>query len=235
MQLTRTVVAPLLGVRVDLGQWWIFANVMTALIPLSFGYAIIKHRVFDITVVVRRGLQYLLAKNALRALLLLPVGALAYGVIVHRDQPLGALLLSNSVYLYLIVAAVVSLRFRTQLSRWLDRRFFREAYDRERMLVSLIQDVERLESASSVSKLVSHELEAAFHPRSLFVWYRDASKAEPRAVVFLGRLHPQRGARAGSPLVRLAEGSSGVVSLPLRGTAICRTPIASGSTRRASG
>jgi hypothetical protein len=87
VQLTRTVVVRLLGIPVNIGRLGIVANVLTALIPLSFGYAIIKHRVFDITFVVRRGLQYLLAKNALRGLLLLPVAGLAYGVIVHRDQP----------------------------------------------------------------------------------------------------------------------------------------------------
>ena len=151
-------------------------NLATVVIPISFGYAIIKHHVFDITFVVRRGLQYLLARNALRVLLALPIAGLAYGVLVHRDQPIGQLLWTNSVYLYLIGAAIVSLRFRSQLTRWLDRRFFREAYDRQRILVELIDNVEKLESASSVSKLVSHELEAAFHPQCLFVWYREGDK-----------------------------------------------------------
>ncbi len=209
------MVGPLLGIRVDVGDWWILANVMTALIPLSFGYAIIRHHVFDITFVVRRGLRYLLAKNALRTLLFLPVAGLAYGVMVHRDRPLGALLLSNSIYLYLIVAAVFSLRFRTLLTARLDRLFFREAYDRERMLVGFIEDVERLESASSVSKLVSHELEAAFHPRSLFVWYRDASKdALTLSYSSGGYIHSVE-LGPGSPLVRLGELASGVVELPL--------------------
>ena len=76
--------------------------------------------------VLGRGLQYLLARNALRLLLSLPVAGLAYGMIVHRDQPIGQLLWTNSAYLYLICAAILSLRFRTQLTHWVDRRFFRE-------------------------------------------------------------------------------------------------------------
>ena len=136
------------GTPVNFGRWNPVVNLGTVLIPISFGYAIIKHHVFDITFVVRRGLQYLLAKNALRLLLALPIAGLAYGVLVHRDQPIGQLLWTNSAYLYLIVAAIVSLRFRAQLTRWLDRRFFREAYDRQRILVELIDNVEKLESAS---------------------------------------------------------------------------------------
>ena len=194
--------------------WNAPANIATVAIPLSFAYAIVKHQVFDITVVIRRGLQYLLAKNALRALLLLPAAGLAYGLVVQQ-QPIGRLLQTNSVYVYLIAAAVVSLKFRTQLSRWLDRRFFREAYDRERILLSLIEDVEKLESASSVSKLVSHELEAAFHPACLFVWYREADKPNlSLSYSSGGYLHTVELGLA-SPLVQLAERGSGAIALPL--------------------
>ena len=190
-------------------------NLATVVIPISFGYAIIKHHVFDITFVVRRGLQYLLAKNALRVLLALPIAGLAYGVLVHRDQPIGQLLWTNSVYLYLIGAAIVSLRFRSQLTRWLDRRFFREAYDRQRILVELIDNVEKLESASSVSKLVSHELEAVFHPQCLFVWYREGDR--PNLTLSYssgGYIHAVELAPA-SPLLQLAERASGIIELPL--------------------
>ena len=183
-------------------------------IPLSFAYAIVKHRVFDITVVIRRGLQYLLAKNALRGLLLLPAAGLAYGLVVH-DQPIGQLLRTHSAYIYLLAAGIVSLLFRTQLSHWLDRRFFREAYDRERILLSLIQDVEKLESASSVSKLVSQELESAFHPTCLFVWYREADKPNLSLSYSSGGYLHSVELGPTSPLVRLAERESAVISLPL--------------------
>ena len=183
-------------------------------IPLSFAYAIVKHRVFDITVVIRRGLQYLLAKNALRGLLLLPAAGLAYGLVVH-DQPIAQLLRTHSVYIYLLAAGIVSLLFRTQLSHWLDRRFFREAYDRERILLSLIQDVEKLESASSVSKLVSQELESAFHPTCLFVWYREADKPNLSLSYSSGGYLHSVELGPTSPLVRLAERESAVISLPL--------------------
>ncbi|MBI3424994.1 MAG: PDZ domain-containing protein [Acidobacteria bacterium] len=52
------------------------SNISLVCIPLAFGYANLKHRVFEIQVVVRRGVQYLLAKNVLRGLLFLPLAVL---------------------------------------------------------------------------------------------------------------------------------------------------------------
>ncbi len=197
------------------GPWNVAANVATIVIPLSFGYAIVKHQVFDITVVVRRGLKYLLAKNALRALIFLPLVALAAGIVAHRDEPIGQLLLAHSLYVYLTVVALAGLRFRTQLSRWIDRRFFREAYDRERMLLNLMSEVERLDSGSTVSKLVSHELQSAFHPTCLFVWYRET--ASPNLTLSYssgGYIHTAQ-LSPDAPLAMLARRESGVIAVPL--------------------
>jgi GAF domain-containing protein len=205
----------ILAIRPWLGQWNLVANVATIAIPLSLSYAIVKHHVFDITVVVRRGLQYLLAKNALRALVSLPAAALAADLVMHRDQPIGQLLLTDSFAVYLIVAAVSGLAFHARVTRWIDRRFFREVYDRERMLLNLMSDVERLDSGSTVSKLVSQELQSAFHPACLFVWYREAaSPALTLSYSSGGYIHTaQIGADA--PLAMLAAQASGVIAVPV--------------------
>ena len=203
------------GTRIDDPRWIAVANLGIVLIPISLGYAITRHHVLDITFVVRRGLQYLLARNALRLLLALPIAGLAYGVLVHRGQPIGQLLWTNSPYLYLIVAAVVSLRFRPQLTHWVDRRFFREAYDRQRILVELIDNVENLETASGVSKLVSHELEAAFHPQCLFVWFREGDRQNLTLSYSSGGLIHAVELSPGSPLLQLVERASSIVELPL--------------------
>ena len=203
------------GTPIDFARWNPLVNLATVLIPISFGYAIIKHHVFDITFVVRRGLQYLLAKNALRLLLALPMAGLAYGLLAHRDQPIGQLLWTNSGYLYLIGAAIVSLRFRTQLTRWLDRRFFRESHDRQRILVELIDNVEKLDSASSVSKLVSHELEATFHPQCLFVWYREGDRQNLTLSYSSGGYIHAVELSPASPLLQMVERASSIIELPL--------------------
>lgn len=211
------VVTTLLGIDVNLTPWTIPGNLATAAIPISFGYAIIKHQVFDITVVVRRGIKYLLAINALRALLLLPVAALAYGVFADRDQPIGQLLLDNSIYVYLIGAAFLSLRFRTQLTRWVDRRFFREAYDRERILLELIEGANKLESASEMSRLVSRDLESAFHPECLFIWYADGDELPLKLTYSSGGYIHRHEIGPESPFATLLAHHDGVIELPATG------------------
>jgi hypothetical protein len=212
---TVALVMRIAGTPFDAARWNPVVSLGIVMIPISLGYAIIKHHIFDITFVVRRGLQYLLAKNALRLLLALPIAGLAYGAVVNRDQPIGQLLWTRSAYLYLIAVAIFSLRFRMQLSRWLDRRFFRESYDSRRMLVGLIDNVEKLESASGVSKLVSHELEAAFHPQCLFIWHREGDKLSLTLSFSSGGLIHAVELAPGSPLLQLVERAGTIVELPL--------------------
>ena len=49
-------------------------------IPASLATAVWKEQLFDIRVIVRRGLQYLFARAALRVLLVLPVALLLFSI-----------------------------------------------------------------------------------------------------------------------------------------------------------
>lgn len=147
-------------------------------IPLTLGFAIFKHRLFDIRLVVRRGVQYLLAKNALRLILFLPVAGLAYAIIANRNLTVGELLFHNSIYFYVIALASLGLRFQKQVSAWVDRKFFREAFDQERILLGLIDEVKALDSMPEISALISRKLESALHPNSIYVFYRDEEERD---------------------------------------------------------
>jgi len=50
----------------------------TLFLPVAWGYAILTRRVYDVSVVVRRSLRYLMARRALSIILLLPTLALIY-------------------------------------------------------------------------------------------------------------------------------------------------------------
>ena len=156
-----------------LSRFDLFANAGTAVVPLVMAYAVVKHRVLDIQVVVRRGLQYLLARRALQAALVLPFLALLYIAFVNRQLTLTELATETRGYLYWIAIAAVTLAFREPIRLWLDRRFFREQYDRERLMMELLDDSRRVDSLSELSHLVSDTLHGALHPEKAFVWYRD--------------------------------------------------------------
>ena len=186
---------------------------LTILIPISVCYAVIKHRVFDISVVIRLGVKYLLARHALRMLLALPALGIAYTVILNRDLSVGELVRQNSTYLSWMAAAALGLRFRRQMERWLDRRFFREEYDREKILLELLNDIESEDSIVGMSKLVSARLQLALHPQGVHVWYREKD-AHDFTLAYSSDVHPkQTRISSQSGLLRLVEARSGARDL----------------------
>lgn len=149
------------------------ANTLTIVIPVSLAYAIVKHRVLDIKVIVRKGMQYLLARTALQIALALPLIALAYTMFTHRHLSIAALVADTRGYLYWIATAALALAYRRPLRDWLDRRFFREQRDRERLVLTLMDELKRAPDLASIAATVRDALASTFHPMQVWMWYRD--------------------------------------------------------------
>jgi hypothetical protein len=194
------------------GMWmYRLANLALLAIPITTAYAVVKHRVFGSRVVVRRGVQDLFAKNVLRALLLLPVAGLAYSIAANPQLTFAEVFLSNSVYLYLLIATAVSFAFRNQLRAWVDRRFFREAYNREQVLVRLIEEIKTADSMSEVARLVSSEVDRALHPTGFFVCLRDSERRDFELSYSSSGVDRQVRVPYDSPLLSLVESGEGSV------------------------
>jgi hypothetical protein len=144
----------------------------TLLLPLSWGYAILTRRMYDVRVVVRRSLRYLLARRALSIILLLPALALIYRIVSQPDQTIRQLIFSQPLSLSLIALASISLVYQRQISAWLDRRFFREQYDREQVLYKLIDEIGEFEDLPGIWRRVSEQLEAALHPSRIYFFHQ---------------------------------------------------------------
>jgi len=102
-----------------------------------------------------------------------PLVALAYTVVVNRHRTIAELVTDSTGYLYWIVIAGLTLKFRQPVGLWLDRRFFREEYDREQLLLGLLDDLGKVDSIAQLSELVNAKLVSALHPASVYFWYRD--------------------------------------------------------------
>jgi eukaryotic-like serine/threonine-protein kinase len=151
-------------------------DIMTVLIPLSVAYAIVKHRVLDIRVAIRLGVQYLLARRALQTLVVLPIIALVYSLVINRHRTLVEIVTEGAAYVYWLAAATLSLWFRQPIQRWLDRRFFREEYDRDQVLLGLLDEISKVDSIPGLSRLVIGKVQAALHPKTAYLWYRDSNE-----------------------------------------------------------
>lgn len=180
------------------GESWVwFSNVMVGLsvaVPLGVAYSVVKHRVFDVKVAIRRGLQYAFAQRFLQALLALPSGVLVYALVTQRHRSIEEVAAGASGTLFWIIALVLSLRFRAPLLRWLDTRFFRDHYDSGQVVFGAMQELAKLDSVDEISGVVCRRLGAALHPKAIELWWhrngtmtlvqRKAPAAEPARFPF---------------------------------------------------
>ena len=151
-----------------------------ACIPVSIGAAVWKEQLFDIRVLVRRGLQYLFARTALRALLALPVALLVFSIFSNPNRTLAQILTEGSRWLniVLIIAIAAALYWRRRVQTWLDRHFFREDYQQEQVLVHLIDEVRQQDSLAEIARLVTARINSVLHPTSLCIFYRESGDGE---------------------------------------------------------
>jgi hypothetical protein len=82
------------------------------------------------------------------------------------------------VNLLLIGAIAATLQSRQRLQTSLDRRFFREAYHQEQVLVQLIDEVRQRDSLADIARLVSARIDSVLHPTTLHIFYRAAERSE---------------------------------------------------------
>jgi eukaryotic-like serine/threonine-protein kinase len=150
--------------------WEIFVRPLVYLsflvFPLSFAYAILRHRMFDLGVMIRQGLQYAMARGVV--LSLVPVlGIILVGdLLLHSDQPLIKILAARGwVYAALGVAAFVAHLERNRWMQALDRRFFRERYDAQRLLREIVEEIRVARSLEVVAPRAVASIEAALHPQ----------------------------------------------------------------------
>jgi eukaryotic-like serine/threonine-protein kinase len=134
------------------------------LFPVSFAYAILKQRLFDVRVIIRRGVQYALARRVLLAIPVVAVGLLLGTVLAQGRQPLFSVLKTHAAS-YVAIAALAALA-STQRQKWLsalDRRFFRDKYDAQQLFREIVEEIRRAESIEELAPRVVARVAEALH------------------------------------------------------------------------
>ena len=139
---------------------------------MAFAYALARHELFGVRLVIRRSIQYALARSALLWMLLIPGLGLAWTVWRNPDVTVRGLVSAGTPHFYLLLAIAGSLLVRERLLTAIDRRFFRDHRDRERILVELASDIGRSQTPEEAVALAEHALDASLHPSSVSVWLR---------------------------------------------------------------
>jgi tRNA A-37 threonylcarbamoyl transferase component Bud32 len=132
--------------------------------PMSFAYAILKQRLFDVRVIIRRGVQYALARRVLLAIPVLAIGLLVGTLVAQGRQPLFSVLKMHAGS-YVAIAALAALA-STQRQKWLsalDRKFFRDKYDAQQLFREIVEEIRRAESLEEVAYQIVGRIAEALH------------------------------------------------------------------------
>jgi eukaryotic-like serine/threonine-protein kinase len=152
-------------------------------VPLSFAYATLRHRVFDVSFIIRQGVQYALARRMLLSVVPVLLAVMVVDAYWHRDRSIGEQFGARApVYAGLVVLALVATRQRRRWLDALDRRFFRERYDARTLLHAVVEEVRKSGSLELAAPLVVEQIERALHPKFVTVLAR-ASDIDPYRVV----------------------------------------------------
>lgn len=149
-----------------------WAFMMLFLFPLTMAYVIVVQRAMDVRMVVRQGVQYVLARRGMLFLQVLISAATVYAAAsLAVDNQVNR---TNRVLLLAAgIAAIFLIRLvADRLRRWLDRRFFREAYDAERILGELSEEVRTIVETRPLLETVAQRISQSLHVERMAMFLR---------------------------------------------------------------
>ena len=152
----------------DLAVWGIFYFLLVNVMMLFFGgitMAVLRYRLWDIDILIRRTLVYALLTAAL---ILVYFGSVillqTLFATVTGQQSAGAIVIST-----LIIAALFQ-PLRQRIQAWIDRRFFRAKYDANQALARFSQTARDEVDLEQLTAALLQVTRDTLHPESVFLW-----------------------------------------------------------------
>jgi phosphoserine phosphatase RsbU/P len=180
-------------------RWLDFSLVFALpLIPLSFAYAIIRHKVIPISLIIRQGVRYLVV---LRGFYIVQFVLIFFAIFFLFNSGFGRWI--DSLGSRADIAAAFAAGAFAGLIAWLinrkvvpaiDRRFFREAYDAQLVLSDLGQAVRSETSVERMLELAAARIQDALHPKNVSIFLRDATAGDYHLAVSSSHTGAGRGA-----------------------------------------
>ena len=200
--------------RVDVIRGWPFLVLvlMVLAFPLTTAYVIVVHRAMDVRVAVRQGLQYLLARGGVRVfqIALLVAATIAATTLLTVNTGFWQLAL---VVGGLVVVAIASRRFSDRLGRWVDRRFFREAYEADAILSELATKVRTIVETQPLLETVASRIAESLHVPRIAILLDDGGAFRPAYALGYGQVPAEAIPPDGVTVARLRRQQHAVVRL----------------------
>ena len=158
-------------------SFWLDTTLVLVLLlyPLSFAYAVVKHRVLELPVLLRRSARYVLVQRGFIVLMFLIATCAiilfthVFSRVVRTDANTGMAL--SAVFGIVLAGTAAPLVRRGTLR--IDRAFFRSAYDARMIFQGLAEKIRTVTNRHELAKLLEMQIAGALHPKS-FGCYLDS-------------------------------------------------------------
>ncbi len=159
------------GVGEGYFPWWVSVLVylMFLLLPVTLAYVIVVQRAMDVRVVIRQGLQYTLARRGVLLVQILFSAALFIVVaMLATSHVLGPIATASALGaglwgIFLLHGA------SQRVAVWVDRRFFRDAYNAEQILSDLAEKVRTIVEIQPLLETVTQRVADSLHVKHVAV------------------------------------------------------------------
>ena len=158
---------------------WILNVVALILVPLSFAYAVVKHRVMDIPVLLKRSARYLLVRRGFALAITFASMGVAWVFVRFFFQFFPWLHSSGNGAVVTIgmagagvggLIAVGTSRIQDGVRHRLDRAFFRGQYDARQILEDLAVRIRTIQKTTQLATLLEEQIIKALHPSALTLY-----------------------------------------------------------------
>jgi sigma-B regulation protein RsbU (phosphoserine phosphatase) len=151
------------------GVWLTIGILGMCLFPVVMGYVILVQQAMPVQVVIRQGMQYALAR---RGVFVIQFAITVVVISLAVNMASGPGVRKPVQIMFLAGGITVVLRIRKmalRLQGWVDRRFFREAYDADRILGELSEQVRGILDRQSLLQTVANKLSESLHVQRVAV------------------------------------------------------------------
>jgi serine phosphatase RsbU (regulator of sigma subunit) len=151
------------------------------LIPLSFAYAIVRHQVIPISLIIRRGARYVFVSRGSIILGVLIVGLILTALlstIFNRLQPSPIVNGMVSAVVGVIAYNLFRSWHRRYLAPMIDRRFFRQSYDTRQIIADLTESLQTTADLDHLLELVAIKIQAALQTANVTIFLRDEATGD---------------------------------------------------------
>jgi len=156
---------PGLNITPAMANWaW---NITSLLLPVCFGIAITRYRLFDIDVIIRKTLVYAM----LTALLAL----VYFGVVVLLQNVFDSVSGQQSPLVIVISTLIIAALFaplRQRVQAFIDRRFYRQKYDAQQILAQFAQTARDEVEVEALQAELVQVVQKTMQPEQISVWIK---------------------------------------------------------------